>query len=386
MPIHVAALLMFLLAAPALAVDGVLEINQTCAVETGCFPGDAPGFPVSVTQPGSYRLTGSLDLSAEGVNVSGIAVDVPAATIDLGGFHIVGPTSCSGSGTTIDCNPSSTGVGSAGVQFSIDATAGVVQNGIVRSMTNFGIFSQATGLRVQDVTAIHNGRDGIAGREGALIVNSVAVENGQDGIDVNTGSVVDGVTAVGNGNNGVLGQGSGGVVTRSSARNNGMHGYSLGLQYRFGRSNASTNNELANLCGDGICTERRRLYQTTSSHMGDTVLTACALGFRPASIAEVQHAGQFDYDTIRGRTEDPPFQFVPSTNAGWATYGATDASTTCNFFSTADPARSGFRVRIQPIPVAAFDSQAGFEPVQSATVDLAPCSVSVGVWCVEEIP
>ena len=71
-------LLLLALAGPALAVDGVLEINQTCAISTGCFPGDSPGFPVSVTQPGSYRLTGNLDLSAEGVNVSGIAVSVPS--------------------------------------------------------------------------------------------------------------------------------------------------------------------------------------------------------------------------------------------------------------------------------------------------------------------
>ena len=101
-------LLLLALAGPALAVDGVLEINQTCAISTGCFPGDSPGFPVSVTQPGSYRLTGNLDLSAEGVNVSGIAVSVSSATIDLGGFYIAGPTSCSGSGTSINCSPSTT--------------------------------------------------------------------------------------------------------------------------------------------------------------------------------------------------------------------------------------------------------------------------------------
>jgi hypothetical protein len=46
------------------ASDGQLEINQACAVNTGCFPGDDPGFPVTITQPGSYRLTGNLDLSA----------------------------------------------------------------------------------------------------------------------------------------------------------------------------------------------------------------------------------------------------------------------------------------------------------------------------------
>ena len=35
------ALLLLALAGPALAVDGVAEISQTCAVETGCFSGDA---------------------------------------------------------------------------------------------------------------------------------------------------------------------------------------------------------------------------------------------------------------------------------------------------------------------------------------------------------
>ena len=36
------------LAPMAYAVDGVLEINQTCAVNTGCFAGDAAAFPVTI--------------------------------------------------------------------------------------------------------------------------------------------------------------------------------------------------------------------------------------------------------------------------------------------------------------------------------------------------
>jgi hypothetical protein len=54
------SLVFVVLAAPALAVDGVLEINQTCALETGCFAGDSAGFPVEVIVSGSYRLTGNL--------------------------------------------------------------------------------------------------------------------------------------------------------------------------------------------------------------------------------------------------------------------------------------------------------------------------------------
>ena len=54
-------LLLFLaLPSPALADDGVLGINATCAVQTGRFAGDTPGYPVTLSQPGSYRLTSNL--------------------------------------------------------------------------------------------------------------------------------------------------------------------------------------------------------------------------------------------------------------------------------------------------------------------------------------
>ena len=39
---------MLWLAPAAGAVDGVLEINQACAVHTGCFSGDDPGLPVTI--------------------------------------------------------------------------------------------------------------------------------------------------------------------------------------------------------------------------------------------------------------------------------------------------------------------------------------------------
>jgi hypothetical protein len=56
-------LLTLLLFAPtALALDGAFEVNQTCAL-AGCFPGDAPGFPVSLPDPGHYVLTSDLATS-----------------------------------------------------------------------------------------------------------------------------------------------------------------------------------------------------------------------------------------------------------------------------------------------------------------------------------
>jgi hypothetical protein len=55
-------LFLLVLAGPVLAVDGVLEINQTCVVHTGCFAGDYVGFPVAITGVAgrSDRLTSDL--------------------------------------------------------------------------------------------------------------------------------------------------------------------------------------------------------------------------------------------------------------------------------------------------------------------------------------
>ena len=55
----VLAFLTLTLSLPIFAVDGVLEINQTCAVNTGCFSGDAAGFPVTIDGSAglSYVLT-----------------------------------------------------------------------------------------------------------------------------------------------------------------------------------------------------------------------------------------------------------------------------------------------------------------------------------------
>ena len=88
-------LLTLALALPALAVDGVLEINQTCAL-TGCFSGDAAGFPVTLSETGSYRLTGVLTLSDS--DETGILVTADDVSIDLNGFGIQGPNQCTGGG------------------------------------------------------------------------------------------------------------------------------------------------------------------------------------------------------------------------------------------------------------------------------------------------
>ena len=85
MRLFVLPLLTLALALPVFAGDGVLEINQTCAA-TGCFAGDAAGFPVTISASGSYRLTGDLTPSQG----SAVSITAPHVTFDLSGFELIG--------------------------------------------------------------------------------------------------------------------------------------------------------------------------------------------------------------------------------------------------------------------------------------------------------
>lgn len=71
----------------AMAVDGVVLIDQNKALAGGVTPGDGAGYPVTITQPGSYRLSGNLTLPP---GSDGIVITVPNVTIDLNGFTVVG--------------------------------------------------------------------------------------------------------------------------------------------------------------------------------------------------------------------------------------------------------------------------------------------------------
>jgi hypothetical protein len=73
-----------LLAGPAWAVDGVIEVNQAKALAGGVTAGDLAGFPVTIDAAGSYRLTSNL------TTASGDAIEIKASyvTLDLNGFKV----------------------------------------------------------------------------------------------------------------------------------------------------------------------------------------------------------------------------------------------------------------------------------------------------------
>lgn len=196
---------------PASAVDGVVEISPAC-VTAGCFLGDGPGFPVTISAPGSYRLTGSLtvrDATKVGIQVSS---DVHDVTIDLNGFSISGPTVCSG--YPIVCAPAGTG-------FAIDAQNSFrvsVRNGVVQGFGNFGMLLAAQ-AHVVDVSATGNAQTGISLGAGSIVEGCVVFSNGGRGIECND-CVVRKNTVRGNIAEGIRGS-SGSVIEGNSITLNG---------------------------------------------------------------------------------------------------------------------------------------------------------------------
>jgi hypothetical protein len=217
------------LAFPTYGVDGVVLINQSNALAGNVTPGDAPGFPVTITAPGSYRL--SSNLTVPDANTTGIEVDADGVTIDLNGFSIIGPTVCSGTPVT-SCTPTGSGAGILSFQSRIS-----IYNGIIRGMGGSGV-ELASSARIERVQAIGNGGNGISTNGavqfvGAFVSSSVASGNGSSGILANevirsyaNGNGRDGIgflgvardnNALSNGGAGIRGPGS--MSGNSTARN-----------------------------------------------------------------------------------------------------------------------------------------------------------------------
>ncbi len=236
--------MLFLLLIPgAGASDGVLEINQACAVNTGCFTGDDPGFPVEIVGSvgRSYRLTSDLVLPSP--SVSGITISVPSVSIDLNGFEIV-TAQCVGA--TSSCTPGSgngDGIGFQGPNAG-DNRGISVKNGSVTGMGDDGV-KLGKQAEVINVRARWNGYYGIYAQEGSTVTGSSAYENAVDGVHVLAGSTVTGNTAHSNGGYGIMAA-AGSTVSGNTARANSDDGIGAG-----GGSTVSGNTAYEN-SGDGI--------------------------------------------------------------------------------------------------------------------------------------
>ncbi|GAB4114040.1 MAG: hypothetical protein Tsb0027_02120 [Wenzhouxiangellaceae bacterium] len=161
------------------AVDGVFELNEACA-SIGCVTGDTSGFPITITNPGSYRLTSNLATGSAATTL--IEVTASNVSIDLNGFSLIGPVSCSGSELT--CTTSGAGIG-------IDALGQeniVIRNGSIAGMGNDGL-QVGVGALLEDLVVAENGNIGINAQSAGAVLQRLAVrENGGIGVALGFGS------------------------------------------------------------------------------------------------------------------------------------------------------------------------------------------------------
>ncbi len=198
----------------------VTEIDQERAEAGGVTPDDDPGFPVTISEPGSYRLTSNLIVS----DTSTPAVDITASgvALDLNGYAVRGPVSCTGIPVS-SCSPSS---GAPGIR---TAARTFLHGGTVQGFGGAGV--QAGGdSRLAHLIVSHNAGNGVTlqGDGGSLHRTTVA-SNGGHGVAAGTVSgfaqVVES-TVRANQHRGITM--CGGTVLHSNLHRNGAEGLQSG--------------------------------------------------------------------------------------------------------------------------------------------------------------
>jgi len=156
-----------------------------------------------------------------------------------------------------------------------------------------------------------------------------------------------------------------------------MHGFSLGLQYKFGKNNVSSANGEADQCGGGICTERRRIYLTKEGHRGDTVLSACTTGFNVAAVSELIDLSNYDYDTKLGLVFQPGTG-APNGTSAWVYANPNSGNAiNCEGFTSGSLDKQGVVVWLHPI------TSTDTPIVDLYSTGFRVCGNSIPVWCIE---
>jgi len=330
---------------PALASDGVLEINHTCATTTGCFAGDTAGYPVLITAAGSYRLTSNLTVPA---GTNGIEV-ANGVDIDLGGFEIAGPVSC-----LTGCPAAGPGSGIVSTLFGGSQCA--VSNGKVRGFAEDGVRlghqSEVRRVRVTDIA-----RHGIQLGGASLAAENLVNRIGQNGVRFAVNS----------------------VLPSSLYRDNAITN-TAGQSVVEGRAGGP------NVCPDRLCAESGKplYYLTTTTHTGAVADAACDAGFHMAALWELLDTNALEYDTSRGQTTADSAQGPPTTTFGWVRTGYSSSSNNvgqgnCFAWSSSSANDSGSAA----VPTSAWTAGAA-AVTDPWDVSSIACSLPARAWCVQD--
>ena len=210
------------------AANGVVRIDQDRALAGNVTLGDAPGFPVTISQSGSYRLSGNLTVT--NVDTTVIQVTADSVTLDLNGFSIIGPAICvAGPATT--CLAAGKGIGVQVGGIAMQGPRGVrILNGSIRGMGQ-GIQMMGDGSFVERINTDSNSGGGMSVT--GTVIQSAATHNGSFGIIATT---VRDSTVVQNLGDGIILDVSGGVATGNVSSFNG----GFGIYVPYGTASGNT--------------------------------------------------------------------------------------------------------------------------------------------------
>jgi hypothetical protein len=346
-------------AAVARAGEGVIEINEAAVLAGSITPGDAPGYPVEIFTPGSYRLTSNLVVP--GGSPAGIFIYAEGTQLDLGGFSITSVTQCTG--TPVVCTPTGTGVG-------IDATGAsdvVLRNGRVAGFGVWGV-GLFEGSRVEKLDVSSNGTAGIMGDRNCVVSGSVVRRNGGPGIQVGIGShLSENVIS--------MNKGFGADVGSASLLEQNVFDANGGGSIRGGRATSG------NVCDDGGCSARgtRRFYLSRGGVAGSAARSSCVVGFHMAAFWELEDLSVLEYAGTIGVSGFDTGTGPPN-NPGWVRTGTASSAAnaiSCNLWTTT----SGSGMWAALVEPSSAGSASNISPWVKGT-DL--CTTSLPVWCIED--
>lgn len=216
----------------ATAADGRTTITQAKALAGKVTPGDKPGFPVTLSTPGSYILGDNL---SPGAGLDAIVVEAPDVTIDLNGFRVSGGPAGGANNARIGINAKSDRLR--------------VKNGTIGAFKLYGIYSYNHSYLIVENMMVINGRHGIYNYGSfARIQNNTVATNTGYGIFCERACHVEGNVVSNNGY---------GVVTNSGTvlGNTILDNQNFGIYASSGDGVAFGNNTLIGNNGGGAQTD-----------------------------------------------------------------------------------------------------------------------------------
>ena len=168
-------------------------IDQNKAMAGNVTPGDTAGFPVTISQPGHYKLTSNLYVPAA---TQGIVITADNVTLDLNGFGIIGPVNCSFDKQSfyVNCQGWTSGAIDLSAVIS-EQVAVVVRNGFAKGFDGVTINLKGSNSVVDRVHTSHGLKSGIRLLWGGQVVDSSAELFSTAGIMVFRSGIVTGSRA-----------------------------------------------------------------------------------------------------------------------------------------------------------------------------------------------